>query len=95
MKIYKIFPPSIDTSLERIVFSANVNEVLFQFHLYLDGAKWRGYVVIDNSEVREIGVIPNVINWSRYLDYSIVFYSEYDDITQDNLSLSTIYVIVK
>lgn len=95
MKIYKVFPPSIDTSLSRFTFSANVNEVLFQFHFYVDNGELRCYVVIANDSVREVGVIPNVINWSRYLDYSLVFFSDYDTITLDTLSLSVIYVVVK
>ena len=95
MTVHKVFPPTFDSDVERLVFTVDVDGVPFKFHLYWDDTKWRGYVAIPDVGVREIGIIPGVVNWSRYLDYSVVFYSEYESIDQSNIGLSVIYIISK
>lgn len=95
MKVVRIYPPSVDSALERLTFTAAVESATFIFHLYWDTNKWRGHVDINGEDIREIGVIPSVVNWSRYPDYSLVFASEYPAINQGNLGTAVVFVVVK
>jgi hypothetical protein len=95
MTAYIVAPPSLTSGVTNITFNTLIGGATFVFYMTWDGLLWRGYVVLPDASIRDIGVYPNVENWSRYQDYSLIFSYDADSIGYSDLTLSTIYVIDK
>lgn len=71
--IYEVSFPALDSTLENFMFSANTNDGVFKFTFQWFNDVWNCYVTLPDLSVRTIGVVPYVVNWSDFLDYSIFF----------------------
>jgi hypothetical protein len=81
----------------KINFDCSVGAGTFSLYLTWDGVLWTGYAVLPDQSIREVGVKPKVDNWSRYTDYSIMFFpsSDISSIGYSDLATTSIYILDK
>lgn len=73
-KQYTITMPNIDvTTIQNFNFNSKVGNALFNFQFTWDHINniWQGWTTMPDLSIREFGVIPNVLNWSRFNDFSL------------------------
>lgn len=91
MNLYSINIPTY--SQNYFSFIANVGSLTFKFTFrYVN--KWQCWATLPDGTIRHIGVNPNVLNWSKHLDYSVFFYTQSDSINYDTLSSCTIGLVL-
>lgn len=82
---------------------ATVNKSLTFTTLYADGVftftfkwlngRWNCWVTLPSGDIREAGVYPNVVSWSEYDDFGILFATDLSVIDQSSLTLTEMYLL--
>jgi hypothetical protein len=93
---YEITIPSFDSSTTKnFSFNSSVGGNLFSFRFLYDNVaeRWSSWVTMPDGTIRLLGVIPSVMNWSRYMDYSIMFAFSGQNIGLGDLINASILVI--
>jgi hypothetical protein len=94
--IYEIQIPNFDSTTTRnFNFNARLGNNLFTFYFIYNTSvsRWSGWVVLPDLSIRLIGVIPMLLNWSRYIDYSLFFNFNGQNIELSDLVNSTIVLL--
>ena len=55
--------------------------------------RWNAWCVLPTGERRRLGVTPNVISWSGFLDYGAVFSTSLSEIGRNGLKRTELYLI--
>lgn len=64
---------------------------IFTFRFYND--RWNCYCELPSGEIRGVGVEPNIVSWSGFLDYGIFFETDLQTIDRNSLYLTTLYIL--
>lgn len=85
--------PDINEPVENFSFDCVCTAGTFSFHFKWLNDRWNVWVTLPNGEVREAGVYPNVISWTGFTDYGLVFKSSLKAIDFKSLLLAEITLI--
>ena len=85
------FPSSEIT--DSFTFSTMHPDGLFKFTFRYFNDRWNGWCTLPSGETRVIGVEPNVVSWSGFVDYGIVFITELPVISKSSLFLTSLYIL--
>lgn len=91
-EINKVKFPEGDIT-DDFVFSAIHPDGVFKFHFRYMNDRWNLWVTLPSGEVRLAGVEPNVVSWSGFLDYGLIFETEMTEISKGSLLLTTLYIL--
>lgn len=80
--------------LENFTISAMDDAGVFKFNFKWFNNRWNLWVDLPDGTTRQAGVYPNVINWSGYLDYSLIFSTSLESIGFEQL-FNTELLLVK
>lgn len=90
---YQINFPNFDATVTpNITFNSKVGSDLFSFTFRFN-VIWRGWCTMPDGSIRQLGIIPNVLNWSRFQDWSLMFLFSGQSIGQLDLINSTMVVL--
>ena len=78
---------------ENFEFSAAHKDGLFKFTFRWFNDHWNGWCTLPSGEVRAFGVYPNVISWTGFLDYGIVFVTNLTEISKTSLYKTELNII--
>lgn len=84
--------PSCDI-VKQFNFSTKHEDGTFNFSFKYLNDVWNCYVTLPDGSIRQCGVYPNVISWTGYPDYGILFSTDLKSITYDSLFLTELYII--
>lgn len=90
--INKVTFPEGDIT-DNFSFSAIHPDGVFDFHFRYMNERWNLWVTLPSGEVRCAGVEPNVVSWSGFLDYGLVFETDMTEISKSSLLLTTLYIL--
>lgn len=65
----------------------------FKFSFKWINERWNCWVTLPDNSVREAGVYPNVVSWTGYLDYGLVFKTSLSEINYNSLLLTELYIL--
>lgn len=88
----KVTFPDADIT-DNFSFTAIHPDGSFKFHFRWFNERWNLWVTLPSGELRCAGVEPNVISWSGFLDYGLIFVTELTEITKNSLPLTEIVII--
>jgi hypothetical protein len=71
--IYGINYPQVDLGTESFTFTTNNALGTFVFVFKWLNGKWNGWATLPSGEVKPFGCIPEVIDWTEFTDYGILF----------------------
>ena len=92
--VYEIPFPVLPNDLYNFSFPVNTDSGVFNFTFQWFNDIWNCYVTLPDNTIRTVGVIPYVINWSDYLDYSLYFsYGASNSISFGDLENAKIEII--
>lgn len=74
-------------------FSAIDEDGTFRFHFRWINERWNCWVTLPSGEERTCSVYANVISWTGFLDYGIVFSTELKEISFSDLFSTELYII--
>ena len=74
-------------------FDATADAGNFTFHFKWLKGSWKLWVTLPDGEVRQAGVLPEVISWSEFDDYGIVIETDMESIDFNSLFLTELYII--
>lgn len=78
---------------ENFIFSVNDTAGTFDFKFKWLNGRWNCWVTLPDGTVRQAGVYPNVISWSGFLDFGLVFVTDLQKINFDQLYLTEVYIL--
>lgn len=84
--------PSDEVS-ENFEFDVIDTDGTFKFSFKWMNDRWNCWVTLPDNSVREAGVYPNVISWSGFLDYGIMFKTSLSEINYTSLLLTELYIL--
>jgi hypothetical protein len=93
---YEIKIPSFDyltTTNFNFTTTIGSNSLTFYFKWSSTTERWSGWVLMPDETIRLFGVIPNIINWSRYLDYSLILSFDGQNIGSEDLLDVTVVIV--
>ena len=79
--------------IENFEFDAIHPDGTFKFVFKWMNDRWNCWVTLPGGEKRQAGVYPNVISWSGFLDYGIVFETNLTEINFTSLLLTNLYIL--
>jgi len=95
MTVYTLYPPTVPSGTLNFSFTATIAAQAWVFNFQWRTDHWTAVVTLPDGTLRESGVIPEVINWSRNTDYNLTFsLSSADEIGLDDISDIAIHVII-
>lgn len=90
---YTVSWPEIDIC-DNFKFSTSINSETFEFRFKWLNDRWNCWVTLPDGTVRDAGVYPNVVNWTGYNDYGLIFSTDLADFNYNNLFLGTLVVAI-
>lgn len=90
---YNIAFPQVETPPKDFSFSTVHPDGVFKFHFRFFNERWNGWATLPTGEIRAFGIEPNVISWTGFLDYGLVFLTELPEISENNLFLTQLFLI--
>ena len=84
--------PSEDPQ-ENFEFSCTADAGNFTFHFKWMCGRWNCWVTLPDGSVRQAGVEPNVVSWTGYDDYGLVFQTSLPAIDFNSLFLTEMVLI--
>ena len=78
---------------ENFEFSCSTQGGVFNFHFKWLNDRWDLWVTLPDGEVRQAGVIPDVISWSESKNYGLLFESPMQVIDFNSLFLTELYIL--
>ena len=79
--------------VENFSFSVNDESGVFNFKFKWLNDRWDCWVTLPDDTTRQAGVYPNVVSWSGFLDYGLVFITDLQSINFDQLYLTEVYIL--
>lgn len=73
--MYLVNLPVIDPAVIAFTFTTQNAEGNWTFVFKFGNGVWQGWATLPSGEVRPFGCVPNVFNWSGFLDFGIVLIS--------------------
>lgn len=74
-------------------FSAVHPDGVFKFLFRYFNDRWNCFVTLPSGEVRAAGVEPNVVSWSGFLDYGLVFITDLPLIDKQSLYSTELVIL--
>ena len=74
-------------------FQSVTSEGAFTFNFKWINDAWSLWVTLPDETVRQAGVYPNVVSWTGYPDYGLVFQTSLEDITYNSLFSTSLYIL--
>lgn len=78
---------------ENFEFECVATSGTFTFHFKWINNSWSVWVTLPDGSVRQAGVYPNVINWTGYSDYGLVFITDLEQIDYSSLFNTSLQLI--
>lgn len=92
-ELYSVaFPQSTETPID-FKFSTVHPEGVFQFRFRFFQNRWNGWCTLPSGEIRAFGIEPNVISWTGFVDFGLVFITDLPEISRNNLFLTKLFLI--
>jgi hypothetical protein len=91
-ELYKVDWPSGEVS-EAFTFDTVHPDGVFTFQFRYFSDRWHCWCTTPDGDRRAVGVVPDVVSWSEYLDYGIVFDTNLQDISYSSLFNTSLYII--
>lgn len=77
----------------RFTFDVIHEDGVFNFLFYWLNDRWNCWVTLPDGNKREAGVYPNVVSWSGYTDYGIVFYTDLPEISYSSIFIPELVIL--
>lgn len=91
---YLVNYPSIDPLTVAFSFQSQTPAGNFSFEFRFLGGVWNGWATLPSGEVRPFGCVPDVVDWTGFLDFGIVIVSGLPALGQGDLvASSSLYLI--
>lgn len=74
-------------------FETVTEDGVFKFHFMWKNEHWNCWVTTPKGDVRQCSVYPNVISWTGFLDYGILFSTSLIEISFNELFSTELYII--
>lgn len=78
---------------ENFTFSAIHPDGEFKFTFKYFNDRWNAWVILPDGETRAIGVAPNVISCTGFLDYGFTFYTDCTEIDKESLGDTELLIL--
>ena len=94
---FEIALPDFDAGeVKNFNFNTTIGELVFNFYfLYSElESKWLSWCIMPDGSKRLIGVVPKILNWSRFMDYSLYFEFDGTAILLNDLVTAKIILVV-
>ena len=78
---------------ENFTFSAIDGDGVFTFHFKWINDRWNCWIDMPDGTTRQAGVYPNVLSWSQFLDYSLIFMTDLTQIDYNHLFMTEINLV--
>jgi hypothetical protein len=92
--IYQVNIPSIDVDTKRFNFIAELPDGNFTFYFWYFNNNWTAFIQLPSGEIRNIGVYNNVLNWNKFLDYSVLILNATDEILQSDIANGNLQILI-
>lgn len=84
--------PAIDPGVVAFTFTTQTQDGAWTFVFKYVNGRWNAWVTLPSGEVRQAGCVPDVVNWSGFLDFGLVLISSsaalgLNDLTSSGTSL--------
>ena len=79
--------------VENFTFDATAEAGNFSLHFKWLNDRWNLWVTLPSGEIRQAGVQPDVISWSEFDDFGLVFVTDMENIDFNSLFLTELYLI--
>ena len=89
---YIISWPDVDLQ-DNFTFSVMLPDGRFSFLFKYINERWNVWCTVPDGTTREAGAEPNVVNWTGFIDYGLVFASDAPEISHDELFNSKLVLI--
>lgn len=93
VKSYEIISFPDQDPVENFEFYSNTSNGTFKFHFKWINDAWSCWVTLPDNSVRQAGVYPNVVNWTGFSDYGLVFSTPLASIDFSSLFLTELDLI--
>ena len=74
-------------------FSCSTEGGVFTFHFKWLNNRWNLWVTLPDGDVRQAGVIPNVVSWSESKNYGLLFKSVLEAVDYNSLFMTELYIL--
>lgn len=74
-------------------FSCVHPDGVFNFTFKWFNDRWNAWAELPSGEIRAFGVLPNVVSWTGFTDYSIFFSTDLSVIDKDSLKNTQLCII--
>ena len=78
---------------ENFKFSVVHPDGVFTFLFRYFNNRWNCWCTLPSGEIRGVGVEPNVISWSGFLDYGVIFITDLEVIDRNSLPLTQLFIV--
>lgn len=78
---------------ENFKFSVVHPDGVFTFLFRYFNDRWNCWCTLPSGEIRGVGVEPNVMSWSGFLDYGVYFMTDLEVIDKSSLPLTQLYIV--
>lgn len=82
-----------DEVQENFEFDVIESSGTFKFLFKWMNDRWNCWVTLPDGSTREAGVYPNVVSWSGFLDYGIIFKTDLTKINYKSLLMTKLYIL--
>lgn len=89
---HKIEPPAIEP-VEQFKYSANTDLGFFEFNFKWLNDRWDLWVTLPDETIRQASVYPNVMNWTGYLDYGLIFLTDLTEINFNSIFIPELIIL--
>jgi len=90
--IYSVPFPDAELT-DAFYFSTVHPDGVFKFEFRYFNDRWNCFVTLPSGEIRAAGVEPNVLSWSGFIDYGVLFLTDLPVIEKSSLYLTSLYII--
>lgn len=91
-KAEKIPFPEVEIT-ENFKFEAVTDKGTMGFSFKWFSSRWHCWVTLPSGEIRQASVYPNVVSWTGFSDFGLVFLSELPVIDYNSLFLSELVLL--
>lgn len=78
---------------ENFTFDCATESGIFSFHFKWLNDRWNLWVTLPDGTIRQAGTVPEVISWSEFDDFGLVFKTDMQTIDYNGLMQTEMYLI--
>ena len=91
-KAWKVSFPELPADPFNFTFTTTLPQGQFLFKFMWFNDVWNMWITLPTGEIRQVGMYPNSVNWTGFIDYYVQMVTTLDSIGQNDLSSVTMMV---